>query len=72
MNPATLLLPLALAGALLLAPSAAAWSVTTPDAFNGGCQMHPGGGNPPGPYVRSNGDCTFTVGCDDLIVEYCE
>ena len=68
MKTALVLLLLALA----LAPSAAAWSVTTPDPFHGGCQSAPGGGDPPGPYVRSNGDCTFTVGCDDLAETICE
>ncbi|HWH08382.1 MAG TPA: hypothetical protein VNX21_04220 [Candidatus Thermoplasmatota archaeon] len=64
---------LALAGAfVLLAPGAAAWSVTTPDPTGGGCQSGSGGNGPPGPYVRANGDCTFTVGCDDFAAEVCE
>lgn len=54
-------------------PVAAAWSETTPDLFGGGCQSTTAGvGGPPGPYARLNGDCTATVGCDDLIADLCE
>ena len=58
---------------LLLAPTAAAWSVTTPDVFGGSCQSaeHQVGG-PSGPYAAQNGNCTWTVGCENLIVDLCE